>query len=69
MIRRAKQLAPDELITIVDALQQALYLDVGADRAFIWNPDKTWDGADVCEALATQLAEFGLTPTEVEPFS
>ena len=63
----AKDLARDELLTIVATLQQALYLDFDADVTKVWNPDKQWDGADICDQLATELARLGLVPEAVTP--
>lgn len=64
-MRPAKELSRAELATIVDALQQALYLDFDNRNQKIWNPDKSWDGADVCDQLALLLAEHGLVPQSV----
>ena len=66
-MRTAKDLARDELVTIVATLQQALYLDFDADVTKVWNPDKQWDGADICEQLAAELARFDLAPDVVTP--
>ena len=64
-MRQAKELSPAELATIVNALQQALYLDFDDRNQKVWNPDKSWDGADVCDHLAQLLAEHGLVPQSV----
>ena len=64
-MRPAKELSRAELATIVDALQQALYLDFDNRNQKVWNPDKSWDGADVCDQLALLLAEHGLVPLSV----
>jgi hypothetical protein len=66
-MHRAKDLPRDELEGIVEAVQQALYLD-HEGSAFVWNPDKVWDGADVCQNLANVLSQFGLVPDQPEPF-
>lgn len=66
-MRTAKELARNELLTIVEALQQALYLDFDADLTQVWNPDKEWDGADLCDQLAAELARFDLVPDVVTP--
>ena len=39
-MRTPQQLARRELLAIVDALQQALYVDLDAHETKIWNPDK-----------------------------
>ena len=64
-MRQAKELSPAELATIVNALQQALYLDFDNRNQKVWNPDKSWDGADVCDQLALLLADYGLVPQSV----
>ena len=66
-MRTAKDLTRDELVMIVAALQQALYLDFDAELTKVWNPDKQWDGADICDQLATELARLGLVPEAVTP--
>lgn len=66
-MRTAQDLAPDELVTIVAALQQALYLDSDTRPTQVWNPDKTWDGAEICDQLAAELARFDLVPSVVTP--
>ena len=67
-MRQAKELSRAELATIVDALQQALYLDFDDGNKKVWNPDKSWDGADVCDQLSLLLAEHGLVPQSVVIF-
>ena len=64
-MRTPQQLARRELLAIVDALQQALYVDLDAHETKIWNPDKPWNGAEVCDHLPTLLAEYDLTPHTV----
>ena len=64
-MRQAQDLSRAELVTIVDALQQALYLDFDDRSQKVWNPDKSWDGADVCDQLALLLADHGLVPQSV----
>ena len=67
-MRQAQDLSRAELVTIVDALQQALYLDFDNRNQKVWNPDKSWDGADVCDQLALLLADHGLVPQSVVIF-
>lgn len=66
-MRTVSDLSPAELMTIVDALQQALYLDFDAELTQVWNPDKEWDGAGICDQLAAELARFDLVPLVVTP--
>ena len=64
-MRQPAQLSPEELIAVVTALQQALYLDFNEQNQLIWNPDKQWDGADICGQLAAELASYELVPQQV----
>ena len=64
-MRQPVQLSPEELIALVTALQQALYLDFNHKNEPIWNPDKQWDGADICDQLAAELARVDLVPRQV----
>jgi hypothetical protein len=68
-MRTAQDLAPDELVTIVAALQQALYLDFDTGPTPVWNPDKQWEGAEICDQLAAELARFDLVPSVISPVS
>ena len=67
-MRLATELSPSELVTIVNTLQQALYLDFNEGNQKVCNPDKSWDGADVCDQLSLLLAEHGLVPQSVVIF-
>jgi hypothetical protein len=64
-MRTPQKLVRRELLAIVGALQQALYLDLDAYETKIWNPDKPWNGAEVCDDLAALLAEYDLTAQTV----
>jgi len=64
-MRLATELSRAELATIVDALQQALYLDFDDRNRKVWNPDKSWDGADVCDQLSLLPADHDLVPQAV----
>jgi hypothetical protein len=65
-MRRPQDLAKEALVDIVDALQQALYLDA-RDVQLVWNPDKEWD-VDALMELAALLSRHGLAPRGVMPF-
>jgi hypothetical protein len=69
VVQRPKDLSRKELESIVDALQQALYLkyDEEAD-SFLWDPAKEWSGFDVCDAMGNVLSELSMVPEEVKPF-
>jgi hypothetical protein len=62
------QLSRDELLRIVQAIQCRLYLDVNAQEAEFWNPDKQWSGADVCQDVAGLLDQHGLVPDREESY-
>jgi len=66
-MKTPSELAPRDLIEIVTALQQALYLDSGAELTNVWNRDKQWDGADICDRLAQIAARYDLVPDAVPP--
>lgn len=65
-MRKPSDLDRDELERLAAFVQQTLYLDqvemATATTGMIWNPDKEWVAADVCEAIAAQLDELGMTP-------
>ncbi len=67
-MRKPSQLTRNELVAIVDALQQALYLDADPELGMAWNPNKAWDGADICGELTGALASFGLAPERLTTF-
>ena len=64
-MRSTTELTRSELLIIVDGLQQALYLDFDSRLTKIWNPDKEWEGAEICDYLAALLAGFALIPLTV----
>jgi hypothetical protein len=68
-MRPAQELSPAELATIVNSLQQMLYLDFDDRNQPVWNPDKSWNGADICDQLARLLADHDLIPKSVIAFS
>jgi hypothetical protein len=65
-MQRPQDLTHESLVEIVDALQQAFYLDA-RDGHLVWNPDKEWDG-DALMELAAILSQNGLAPRGVQPF-
>ncbi len=66
-MRLADQLPQAELSAIVSTVQQLLYLDRDDRGQCCWDPDKSWNGADVCDNLAALFAEHGLAPEEPIP--
>ncbi|HEX4131085.1 MAG TPA: hypothetical protein VHZ24_13670 [Pirellulales bacterium] len=67
-MRRPTGLTRDELVAIVDALQQALYLDADPELGIAWDTSKVWDGADICGEMAAVLARFDLAPERLTTF-
>jgi hypothetical protein len=61
-MRKPKNLNRRELIKIVIHLQRALYLDCDEENRQTWNPDKSWEAADICDDMAKLLVEFKLAP-------
>ena len=55
-IKRAEELAHEQLVALINALQSILWNEAGA-----WNADKTWD-AETIESVAAVLEDAGLRP-------
>jgi len=66
-MKTPRELKQPALVEIVTALQQALYLDFDAEPTPVWDPDKPWNGAEVCDRLAEVLARHDLVPDAVLP--
>ena len=64
-MRAVSDLSCAELACIVTAMQQTLYLDFNSTQTQVWNPDKEWEGAEVCDRLAALLAQYDLVPVTV----
>ena len=61
-VAHAEELPREALVEIVSGLQMRLYLDMdGAGREF-WNPEKAWNGSDVCQDVQDLLCRHGLVP-------
>jgi hypothetical protein len=67
-MKRPQDLERHELETIVDAVQQALYLDFDPEHQVHWNPATEWEGADTLDQVAAALREHGMIPTDMVPF-
>lgn len=67
-MKRPHELQPHELVEIVDAIQQTLYLDYRPGAEFFWNPVKEWDCVDALDAVALKLNANGLVPHGRKPF-
>ncbi len=68
-MRTAKELSRKQLETIVESVQEFMYRDLGEGGTDVWNPDKSWPGADVCQHVVSVLGEHGLVPEEPMPAS
>ena len=55
-MKRAQELAHEQLVALINALQSILWNDAGA-----WNADKTWDAVTI-ESVAAVLEDAGLRP-------
>ena len=66
-MRKVSDLAREQLVEIVEAIQSFLYLDCDDQGTEFWNPDKDWSGADVCEHVAELLSQHDLIPGSGQP--
>ncbi|MBE7466000.1 MAG: hypothetical protein HS116_21195 [Planctomycetes bacterium] len=64
-MKRPHDLTKAELERIVEAFQEALYLDQD-ETPHTWNPDKEWD-VYLFDHLSAQLDQAGLRPNKVSP--
>ena len=53
----------DQRTTVIYKIVSILYAD-DVDGNRVWDPDKEWSGADVCQDIAAVLESAGLVPTE-----
>ena len=68
-MRRPSQLTCQELLQLAHAVQLAFYVDSDEITAApIWNPDKEWDAAEVCQELNGILAKLDMIPEMKLPF-
>lgn len=58
-MKAAKNLGHDELVRIAEAVQGLLWFD---ESEKVFDPDKEWSGADICEALSELCSELDLIP-------
>ena len=54
-MRATNELTCDELLLFAREAQTLFYADWDDAGQPIWNPDKQWDGAEVCQELAWLL--------------
>lgn len=67
-MRFPHQLPRQELQLIVETIQQRLYLETNSKGEEYFDPDKPWEGADLCQSIATLLDEHGLVPDQPQTF-
>ena len=65
-MRKADDLSREEAVSIVGRIVDAMYLDLN-QAGDCYDPDKSIDGADFIDAVATILSSHGLVPETVEP--
>jgi hypothetical protein len=63
-MRHASELSLSELQQLVAAIQELLYRDEDEQGMPFLNPDRTWEGADVCEELGQLMTHYELAPTK-----
>jgi hypothetical protein len=66
-MRQPSELSYLDLQQIVESIQRFLYIDQDDAGREIWDPDKEWSGADVCEHLAHMLSLHQLVPEASRP--
>jgi hypothetical protein len=66
-MRPAADLSLPELQQLITAIQELLYRDEDAAGTPFWNPDREWEGADVCEELGQLMTHYGLAPLDLDP--
>ena len=59
-----KEMTAGVKTAIIYMLVVRLYGDITEDGTYVWDPDKEWSGADVCQDIAEILNAAGLVPTE-----
>ena len=65
-MRKANDLSHKEAVSIVGRIVDAMYLDLN-QAADSYDPEKSIDGADFIDAVATILSSHGLVPETAEP--
>ena len=63
------ELSREALRAIVAGVQGRMYLDLNAEGREYWNPDKGWDGADMCMEIQELLNQHGLVPHGEEAYN
>jgi hypothetical protein len=65
-MKRPNDLPKETLVEIVQAIIEALYLEIGECGELYLDPDKEWD-ADILDSIAGGLGEHDLIPDEIIP--
>ncbi len=63
-MRHACELSLPELQQLVTAIQELLYRDEDEQGTPFWNPERTWEGADICEELGQLMTHYELAPLD-----
>lgn len=63
-MKAPEDLSKEELVQIVAVIQEVLWLDMDAESAWQFNPDKDWD-VDMLDRIADEMHKYGLRPSAV----
>ena len=61
-MKRPEDLSRDELLAIVTAVRNLMYLSVDDAGNDVFDPDQNVEGADLVEDVAFELERYGLVP-------
>lgn len=61
-MKAPEDLSKEELVQIVAVIQEVLWLDMDAESAWQFNPDKEWD-VDMLDRIADEMHKYGLRPS------
>ena len=64
-MRKANDLSREEAVQIVGRIVDAMYLDLDQAGGH-YNPERSVEGADFIDAVATILSSYGLVPETSE---
>ncbi len=67
-VKLPQHLSRAALLAIVAGVQGRMYLDMNAEGREYWNPDKGWEGADICMEIQDLLNQHGLVPGDEEQY-
>jgi len=64
-LKQPKDLSCQDLVTLIEVIQEHLYLDIDDRGRDCWNPDKSWSG-DEFDCIVRNLRRHDLVPTKAE---